>query len=57
MEDVPLQRPVLADRLVRKAVDLADAQDAMVERAEHRTAALGTEIEREEVGGHNLKAA
>ena len=55
-KDVPLQGPVLTDRLVGKAVDLADAEDAMVQRAEHRPAAFGAEIEREEPGGHNLTA-
>ena len=54
MEDVPLQGAVLTDRLVRKAVNLADAEDAPVQRAEHRPAAFGAEIEREEPGRHNL---
>ena len=57
LEDVPLQGTVLTDRLVRKAVDLADTEDATVQRAEHRPAAFGAEIERKKVGRHNLTAA
>ena len=57
MQDVPLQRAVLADRLVREPVDLADAEHAAVQRAEHRPPAFGAEIEREELRGHDLTAS
>ena len=44
-QDVPLQRAVLAHRLVGKAVDLADIQDVGAQPSDYGTAALGTEIE------------
>jgi hypothetical protein len=48
-QDVPLQRSVLPDRLVDETVDLADVEDAGTQPAEHRAAALGSEIERQEL--------
>ena len=65
-QDVPVERAVLADRLVDEAVDLADVEHARAEPAEHGAAALGSEIERQKMSacrhrgsrcGHSAGAA
>ena len=48
-EDIPVERSVLPDRLVDEPVHLADVEHARAEPAEHGTAALGSEIERQKM--------
>ena len=48
-QDIPVERSVLADRFVDEPVQLADVEHARAEPAEHGTAALGSEIERQKM--------
>ena len=57
-----MERSVLAHRLVDEPVDLADVEHAGAQPAEHGTAALGSEIERQKMsacrhGVHRVGAA
>ncbi|OPZ03680.1 MAG: hypothetical protein BWZ08_02849 [candidate division BRC1 bacterium ADurb.BinA292] len=45
-EDMPAERAVEAQRVVREAVDLGQAQAAAVEPADDRAAGFGAQIER-----------
>ena len=53
-EDIPVERAVLPHRLVGEAVDSLTSSTPARSRAEHGTAALGSEIERQKVSasGH-----
>ncbi len=48
-QHIPVERSVLPDGLVDEPVDLADVEHAGAEPAEHGTAALGSEIERQKM--------
>ena len=51
-QDVPVQRAVLPDRLVRESMDLTDVEDAGSQPADDSAAAFGAEIERQELSTH-----
>ena len=51
-EDVPVERAVLADRLVREAAHLGEVEHAGAQAPGHRPPAFRTQIERQKVSIH-----
>ena len=52
-EDVPLERAVVADRLVGEPADVLEQEDAVVDPAEDGAAAFGAEVECQEARAHD----